>query len=124
MALRDETQKNGLAVQAAGKRKATAGEACKLFTAFIASETKFVHGLEEGKAECGVPDEIIKRSKAEFEQASKIRAQICEIAAQGPQNAGPSLSDALNSTPSLPDSTNTKPKTGTFDTLTGNALVR
>jgi hypothetical protein len=123
MALRDETQKNGLAVQAASKRKATPVEACKLFTTFVASESKFVRGLEENKAQCGVPDEIIKRSKVEVEQVTKIKTQICEMAAQGPQNAGPSLSDALNSTPTLPDSTNTKPNTGTFDTLMGNPLV-
>jgi hypothetical protein len=124
MALRDEAQKNGLAVQAAGKRKASPAEACKLFNTFVVSETKFIRGLEENKAQCGVPDEVIKRSKVESEQVSKIRTQICEVAAQGPQNAGPSLSDALNSTPTLPDSTNTKPNTGTFDTLMGNPLVR
>jgi hypothetical protein len=81
MALRDEAQKNGLAVRAAGKRKASAPEACELFNTFVASETKFIRGLEENKAQCGVPDDVIKRSKAESEQVSKIRRQIREIAA-------------------------------------------
>jgi hypothetical protein len=126
MALRDETQKSGLAVQAAGKRKATAVEACKLFNNFVAAQSKFVRGLEDGKAQCGVPDEVIKHTKAEFEQVQQVRKQVCEVAAAGPQNAGPSLSDALNSTPTLPDAPTSsgKCKTGTFDTLTGCALVR
>jgi len=126
MSLRDETQKTGLAVQAAGKKKASPAEACKLFNVFAAAESKFARGLEEGKAQCGVPDEVIKRTKAELEQISQIRKQVCELAAQGPQNAGPSLSDALNSTPTLPETPTggAKPKTSTFDTLQGNVLVR
>jgi len=124
MGLRDEAQKAGLAVQAAGKKKPTATEACKLFNTFSAAQSKFVRGLEDNKSQCGVPDDIIKRVKAENDQVTQIRKQVCEAAAQGPQNSGPSLSDALNSTPTLPDATGPKPKTSTFDTLTGNPLVR
>jgi hypothetical protein len=126
MSLRDETQKTGLAVQGAGKRKATPAEACKLFNALLTAEGKFIRGLEDGKAQCGVPDEVIKKTKAELDQITQIRKQVCEMAAQGPQNAGPSLSDALNSTPTLPETpaTGGKPKTSTFDTLQGNVLVR
>jgi len=124
MTLKEEAQKGGLAVQAAGNRKANAQEACKLFNSFVTAETKFVRGLQENKAECGVPDEVIKRVKAEAEQVTQVRKQVCEVAANGPQSAGPSLSDALNSTPTLPDATGPRPKTRTFDTLTGNPLVR
>ena len=125
VALRDEAQKNGQAVQAAGKRKASPAEACKLFTTFAATEAKFVRGLEENKAQCGVPDDVIKHQKSESEQVSQIRKQVCEVAANGPQNTGPSLSDALNSTPTLPDTpAGGTPKSGIFDTLTGNTLVR
>jgi hypothetical protein len=124
MTLRDDTQKAGLAVQAAGKRKANAQEACKLFNNFAAIESKFVRGLEDGKAQCGVPDDLIKAKKTEYEQVAQIRKQVCDVAAAGPQNTGPSLSDALNSTPTLPDTTGPKPKSSTFDTLTGNPLVR
>ena len=123
--LRDEAQKNGQAVQALGKRKGSAAEACKLFTTFAATEIKFVRGLEENKAQCGVPDEAIKHVKAESEQVSQIRKQVCQVAANGPQNSGPSLSDALNSTPTLPETpASGTPKSGIFDTLEGSPLVR
>jgi hypothetical protein len=125
MVIKDEVQKNGLALQAATKRKPSPIEGCKLFTAFAASEAKFLHGLEENKATCGVPDDAIKHFRGEFEQVSQMKKQICEAAAQGPRSVGPSLSDALNSAPTLPEpSTSSKSKNGTYDTLTGNPLVR
>src|ERR1017187_197179 len=40
--LRDETQKRATAIQAAGKRKASAQEACALFNAFSADEVKMI----------------------------------------------------------------------------------
>jgi hypothetical protein len=91
MALKEEAQKNGLAVQVAGKRKATAQEVCRLFSTFATAETNFVRGLEENKAECGAPDEVVKRVKAESEQVAQIRKQVCEVAANGLRNTGPRL---------------------------------
>jgi hypothetical protein len=120
---RDETQKHGQALGAAGKRKAQPDEVCKLFKVFLASETKMIKGLEENAAACGVPPDTIKQVKAAHAQASQVAKNVCDAAAQGPRQAGPSLSEALGATPTVPDTTK-KTGPGTFDTLNGNPLQR
>ena len=124
MTLRDETQKNGAAIAAASKRKAEPAEACKLFKVFIASEAKFIQGMSDNSAICGVPPQAIKQYQEGHGKASLIAKQVCD-AAEHPRSTGPSLSDALNSAPVIPDSGNTNNKRGgTFDTLQGNPLTR
>jgi hypothetical protein len=125
MVLREETQKNGAAIGAAQQRKVKADvmEACKLFKVFLASEAKFIQGMSENSAICGVPPQIIKQYQEGHGKASQVGKQVCD-AAEHPQPTGPSLSDALNSAPVVPDSGNTKGKGGTFDTLQGNPLAR
>jgi hypothetical protein len=124
VALRDETQKHGAALQAAGQKKAPAEELCKLFKAFLAAETKMVKGLEDQSAACGVPAEVLQQVKAGHSRAAQTSKQICDVAAQGPRPSGPSLSDALGTTPVVPDTTSTKKGQGTFDTLSGSPLAR
>jgi hypothetical protein len=124
MAYRDETQKHGQALQAAGQKKAPPEEVCKLFKAFLAAESKMVKGLEDNSAACGVPAEVIKQVKASHGKASQMGKQVCDVAAQGPRPTGPSLSDALGTTPVVPDATATKRGSGTFDTLEGSPLAR
>jgi hypothetical protein len=118
---RDETQKTGLALSAASKRKAQPDEVCKLFKVFIAAEGKMLKGLEENSATCGVPPDALKNLKEQHARANQMGKQVCEVAAQGPRPAGPSLSDALGTTPPVPDVTD-KRGVGTFETLTGNPL--
>jgi len=123
MVLRDERQKNMDAI-GASKAKADPVVACKLFKVFVASETKFIQGLEANRAQCGVPPEVIKQAHDGHSKTTQIAKQVCDVA-EHPRPTGPSLSDALNSTPTLPDADNTKAKPGgTFDTLQGNPLVR
>jgi hypothetical protein len=124
--LRDQTQKNAAAIQDANKRHASPADACKLFKAFLATENKMLQGMQQNTAVCGVPAEVIKQVQGGHDHASQIAKQVCEVAANGgARPAGPSLSDALNSTPTVPDATTpTKPGQGAFDTLTGNALTR
>jgi hypothetical protein len=121
---RDETQKHGQALQEAGKKKAPPEQLCKLFTAFLTSESKLMKGLEDNSAQCGVPAEVIKQVKAGHSRASQIGKQICDVAAQGGRPAAPSLSEALGATPVVPDSTTAKRGQGTFDTLSGSPLAR
>ncbi len=122
MVYRDETAKAGQALQAAGKKKPGPEELCKLFKVFMAAETKFMKGLEENSATCGVPADVIKQVKLGHNKASETAKQVCDAAAQGARPAGPSLSDALGTTPTMPD---TSSKRGvTFDTLTGSPLVQ
>jgi hypothetical protein len=123
MVLRDERQKNMEAIGAA-KGKADPVEACKLFKVFIASESKFIQGMEVNRAQCGVPPEVIKQAHDGHGKASQIAKQVCDVA-DHPRPTGPSLSDALNSAPVIPDAGNTKAgRGGTFDTLQGNPLTR
>ena len=126
LVMRDETQKNGAAIAAAQQRKVKADvvEACKLFKAFLASEAKFIQGMADNSAACGVPPQVIKQYQDGHGKAAQIGKQVCE-AAEHPQPTGPSLSDALNSAPVVPDAGNTKSRHGgTFDTLQGNPLAR
>jgi hypothetical protein len=124
LTMRDETQKHGAAIAEAQKHKVDVAEACKLFKVFLASEAKFIRGMTENSATCGVPPQAIKNFQEGHSKYSLIGKQVCE-AAEHPRPTGPSLSDALNSTPSLPDADNTKGgHGGTFDTLQGNPLTR
>jgi len=122
LSTRDEVNKHGAALKAAGEKKAPPDELCKLFKAFVAVETKMIKGLQEHSATCGVPPEVIKQVKEGHGKASEMSKKICDIAAQGPRQAGPSLSDALGTTPLMPDASATKKGSSTFDTLTGSPL--
>ena len=119
---RDEVTKHGKALQAAGQKKAPPDELCKLFKTFLSVEDKMLKGLEEHSATCGVPAEVLKQVKAGHSKASQMGKQICDVAAQGPRQAGPTLSDALGTTPLVPDASTTKKGSSTFDTLSGSAL--
>jgi hypothetical protein len=124
MVLRDETQKNVAAIQAANKRHAEPVEACKLFKTLVATEAKFIQGLTDNMATCGVPPQAIKNYQDGHGKAVAFSKQVCE-AAEHPRQVAPSLSDALNSTPVLPDADSTKSgHGGTYDTLQGNPLAR
>jgi hypothetical protein len=123
MVLRDETQKNIAAIQAANKRRADPVEACKMFKVLIATESKFIQGLTDNMTTCGVPPQAIKNYQDGHGKTLQLTKQVCD-AAERPR--GPSLSDALNSTPVLPDADSTKStnRGGTYDTLQGNPLAR
>ncbi len=122
LANRDEVTKHGKALQAAGQKKAPPDELCKLFKTFLAVEGKMVKGLEEHSATCGVPAEVNKQVKAGHGKASEMGKKVCDVAAQGPRQAGPTLSDALGATPLVPNASATKKGSSTFDTLTGSPL--
>jgi hypothetical protein len=123
LAMRDEVQKHGTAIQKANERKATVQEACKLFRNFLGAEAKFIKSLEDNTRACGVPPDAIKQAKDGHSKASVIGKQVCDAAAQGPRPAGPSLSDALGAGPLMPESSKSS-SGGAFDTLNGNILSR
>jgi hypothetical protein len=89
LAMRDEVQKHGTAIQKANERKATVQEACKLFRNFLGAEAKFIKSLEENTHTCGVPLDAIKQAKEGQAKASQVGKQVCDAAAQGPRPAGP-----------------------------------
>jgi len=124
LTFREETQKHAQALQAAGQKKVKPDELCKLFKAYLGAESKLVKSLEESYATCGLPADVPKQVKASHAKASQMGKNVCDMAAQGPRQSAPSLSDALGTTPMVPDSTATKRGAGTFDTLEGSPLVR
>lgn len=121
MPLRDDTEKKAKAVQAAAKRKIPPPEACKLFTALVASQDKLLKFTSANSAACGIPQEIVGQIKQAHTQTDQVRTRVCEAAARGPAPSGPSLSEALG-TSRLADPSNIKRGGGTFDTLTGTPL--
>jgi hypothetical protein len=129
MALRDETQKNGAALSAANTRKVKPepAEVCKLFKVFIASEAKFIQGMSDNSALCGVPQQAIKQYQDGHGKATEVAKRVCDVA-EHPRPTGPTLSDALNSAPVIPEAGNNSStkagRGGTFDTLQGNPLAR
>jgi hypothetical protein len=123
LAMRDEVQKHGTAIQKANERKANVQEACKLFKNFLSAEGKFIKSLEDNTRTCGVPLDAIKQAKEGHSKASIIGKQVCDAAAQGPRQAGPSLSDALGAGPVMPEGSKSS-SGGAFDTLSGNILSR
>jgi len=80
LVMRDDVQKHGMALRAAGQRRAQPEEACTLFKAFLVSETRMIEGLEQQKSSCGVPDEVIKQLKASHVQVEKTAKQVCDAA--------------------------------------------
>lgn len=123
LVLRDNTQKAGAALKAASEKKAAPEEACKLFKAFVGAESKMIKALEENSQACGVPLDAIKQVKAQHVNVGKMAKQVCDAAAAGPRPTGPSFGEVLGSTPAVPDNS-TKRGYGTFDTLSGNQLLR
>lgn len=118
--LRDEAEKRAAAIKAANERKAPPKEACQLFTALAASQTKMLKFATENSSWCGIPPQVVEQIKQGTAKVTEIRTKVCQVAAAPPRPQGPSLSDAL--TAPVPDSNNIKTGRGTFDTLTGSPL--
>lgn len=116
--LREATEKRGKAIQTASARKATPKEACGLFNAFTAAESKMIKYAIDNQQSCGIPAQIIDQMKKGHAQAEDIRTKVCNAAAAAPARAAaPSLSDALAAP--VPNASNIKTGRGTYDTLTG-----
>jgi hypothetical protein len=125
--LRQEAEKRGKLIQAAADRKAPRPQVCQLFKNFAASEAKVVKFVTENQSECKIPEQVVTQMTANHDRTLKTRDNIC---AAGPAGAGPAapppgprLSDELG-VRGIAGPTPGAPRSGTFDTLTGNALAR
>lgn len=122
--LHEATEKRGMAVQAAFKRKATAQEACGLIKAFADDESKMIKFVEQNGVWCGIPAEVVKQMKAGQARTAMARTNACNAAAAPKPAPLPTLGDALGTT-RVPDASNTKTgRGGAFDTLNGNPIAR
>jgi hypothetical protein len=124
MPLREEAEKRGKMIKAAGDRHAAPAEACKLIENFSQAEMKMIKYVEVNASKCGIPPQISDQLKGGHKNTEMMQQKVCAVAQQkGP--AGPSLSEALGSAGALPEATNAVKKGGsTFDTLNGNVLTR
>ena len=124
--LREEAEKRGKLIKAAGDRKATPEEACKLIGNFSQAEIKMIKYIESNAAKCGIPPDVATQMKNGHKNTDAMQKKVCGIAQQQAQKgpAGPSLSEVLGSSASLPEVTANKKGGSTFDTLNGNALTR
>jgi len=119
--LREEVQKRGAAAKAAGDRKASREEMCKIVQSFSAAEGKWLKFTEAGVASCGIPAEVVTQLKQVHARTEQARQNICSSGPAAAMQAAPSLSDALGTNRLQLD---TK-RTGNYlDTLTGNAIQR
>jgi hypothetical protein len=123
LAIRDELQKHGEAISTANQKKADVKVACGLFRKYIATEAKMIKMLEVDGPSCGAPASVMQQVRGSHAKAQQIGKQVCDAAARGPAQAGPTLSDALGTSPSLPD-TSQKKGAGTFETMMGNPFGR
>lgn len=124
MPLREAVEKAGNAINAAGKKKVSPQEACRLFKSFSAAENKMLKFVEKNGGWCGFPEQAAKQLKANHAKTVVAANRVCTQATAAPAAPpGPSLSDAIGTT-RLPSSETSKTGRGTYDTLTGNPLVR
>lgn len=124
--LRNDTQKKGKLIEAAGKRHAPPDEACKLIRNYSAAELKMIKYVETNSTRCGIPGQVADQLKAGHKNTEGLEQRVCNMAQQmktrGP--AGPTLSEVLGSATAAPQATATRKGGSTFDTLNGNVLQR
>ncbi len=124
--LRGAVEKRGKALEDAGKRKASAPEACGLLRQFVSAEARMVSFLKEQQATCGIPDQVVKQASEAHSKSISMRNQVCKVAA-GPAAPPPpppsqGLSGALGTPGIGGPPAGTAGGSGVFDTLTGNVL--
>jgi hypothetical protein len=128
MVLRQEAEKRGAAIKAAGERHAPPDEACKLIGSFAQSEIKMVKYVETNSQKCGIPPQIADQLRNGHKNTAAMQQKVCAVAQQQQQRgpAGPSLSEVLGSSNALPEANASAKRSGgsTFDTLNGNVLSR
>jgi hypothetical protein len=120
---REEVEKRAIAAKTGSEKKVTREEMCNLVTAYSAAETKWIKFTEDNIAKCGIPKEAVNQIKGVHVHTADARKKICAAGPPTGVPSAPSLSDALG-TSRLPAPAAEKPKAGSMDTLTGNALTR
>jgi hypothetical protein len=118
--LRDEVQSKGMAAKAAGQKKASREEMCKLITSYSASEAKWVEFTKTGVTNCGIPPQIATQLKDVHAHTEKTKEQICAAGPAGGGGGAPSISGALGLNTLATD--NYKTGNGTLDTMGGLAI--
>ncbi len=120
--LRDDIQSKGQALQAAGKRKATAKEICSRVTSYSRAEQNMLNFLTKRGQECGVPANAAEGLKKSQVKTGELRTRVCSAA----NNPGPTQSPSTGLSGAINPGAGSVPETpsggGIFDTLSGNVL--
>jgi hypothetical protein len=126
MPLREEAEKRGKMIKAAGERKAGPEEACKLIGNFGKAEIKMIEFVQSNAARCGIPPQVADQMKTGHKNTEGMQKKVCGMAQQMQQKgpSGPSLSEVLGSSAAAPEATAVRKGGSTFDTLNGNVLTR
>jgi len=125
--LREEAEKRGKMIKAAGERHAPPDEACKLIANFGQAEIKMLKYVESHAAKCGIPQQISDQLKLGHRNTENMKTKVCAVAQQMQQRGpdGPTLSEVLGSSAAIPEATPIKHSgCSIFDTLAGNVLER
>ena len=124
--LREEAEKRARMIKAAADKKGSRQEICQLFKNFAVAEEKVIKFVTAKQAACQIPPTAVSQMQANHDRTVKTRDHIC---AAGPGEAGaappvPRLSDELGIARDIGEPTKGSAGSGTFNTLTGNALGR
>ncbi len=120
--LKNDIQSKGEALQAAGKRKATAKELCSRIVSYARAEQNMLNFFTKRGQDCGVPPSAADGLKKSQTKTAELRTRICSAANNPTQTQSPSagLSGAINPNAGVVPEAPTGG--GIFDTLSGNVL--
>jgi hypothetical protein len=124
--LREDAEKKGKLIKAAGERHAPPDEACKLIGNYNQAEVRMIKYVEANTTKCGIPGQVADQLKTGHKNTEALLTKVCGVAEQMKNRpaAGPTLSEVLGSSTSPPEATHSKKGGSTFDTLNGNVLQR
>jgi hypothetical protein len=111
--LREEAERRGKLIKAAGDRHAGPDEACKLIKNFVQAEIKLISYVETHATKCGIPSQVADQLKNGHNNTEALQMKVCAVAQQmqqrGPANptgdfepVGLTLSDVLGPPARLP----------------------
>ena len=86
--LREEAERRGKLIKAAGDRHAPPDEACQLIKNFSEVEFKMIKYVETNSAKCGIPPQVGDQLKAGHKNTEGMRTKVCGVAQQA-QSRGP-----------------------------------
>ena len=115
--LRDDAESKGKAIKAANDRKASPKEACQLFGAFVAAQSKMLKYASENTTWCGIPPQVVENLKLGVTKMSKC---VTDLSGRSFADAARSQSERCATILFLTQQYQNR--RGTFDTLTGNPL--
>jgi hypothetical protein len=87
--LREDAEKKGKLIKAAGERRAAPEEACMLIVSYSEAEIRMIRYVE-ANAQCGIPAQVADQLKAGHRTTEALRMRVCAAADQA-QRRGPRL---------------------------------